>query len=158
MNNQTDIYNDFKGYNSCRIQESERIIRKRHLNNFLKCSELINSCEKKVKSGKKVKTLEKIITLKKKISSIEKEFETKAKVLENADIRIGITNVDEKKLKDIDYRVAGAMAKIREILESMTCIETDMFINKKFSDINKYLDDIEIGCRERMLVFLRTEQ
>ncbi|MCU0822093.1 MAG: hypothetical protein MUC95_06425 [Spirochaetes bacterium] len=154
MNNQTDIYKDFKGYNSYAVQESERIIRERHMNNFLKCAELIKNCEEKTKAGKGVKILEKVMVLRKKMSNLEKEFEKKADILKTAGMSIKINHVDEERLKAIDFNVAGAMGKIEEILGSMTCAETDMLINTKFSDINKYLNDIEIECRERMLVFL----
>ena len=157
MNDQTDIYRDFKGYNSYPIQESERIIRERHMNNFSRFMELINGCEKKVKAGRTTKILEKIISMKKKMSRMKEEFQRKADVLKTADTRISIGNVDEEKLKKIDWGVAESMKKIEEILSSMTCAETDMFVNTKFSDINKYLNDIEIECRERLLVFLKTE-
>ena len=119
--------------------------------------ELINGCEEKVKAGRTTKILEKIISMKKKMSRMKEEFQRKADVLKTADTRISIGNVDEEKLKKIDWGVAESMKKIEEILSSMTCAETDMFINTKFSDINKYLNDIEIECRERLLVFLKTE-
>ena len=157
MKSETDIYRDFTGYNSYPIQESERIIRERHMNNFSRCMELINGCEEKVKAGRTTKILEKIISMKKKMSRMKEEFQRKADVLKTADTRISIGNVDEEKLKKIDWGVAESMKKIEDTLSSMTCAETDMFINTKFSDINKYLNDIEIECRERLLVFLKTE-
>lgn len=157
MNNQVDIYKDFKGYNSYPIQESERIIRERHMGNFIKCAGLIKNCEDKARDGRSVKILEKVMVLRKKISNLENEFEKKSNILKTADARIKIDNVDEEKLKKIDYKVAEAMAKIAGILGSMKCAETDMFINTKFSDINKYLNEIETECRERLLVFLKTK-
>lgn len=154
MNTETDIYKDFNGYNAYPLIDAEKIIRERQIKNFNRCIELIKGCEKKAKEMKTVKILERVISLKKKMARLENEFAERGNILKNASKNLTFNRVDEDKLKKIDYDVAGKISGITETLEALSCAETDIHINKKFSAINSDLNEIEKNCKERLLILL----
>ncbi|OHD69964.1 MAG: hypothetical protein A2W19_02810 [Spirochaetes bacterium RBG_16_49_21] len=153
MSIDSKIYDDFKGYNAYQIGDAEKIIRHRHSKNFSSLIEKIEGCEAKARDQRQIKILERILSVKNRMARMKKEVDERDAVFMTFHLKERLAQVDEEKLREIDFHVVDLMSHCEQILDSLTCSETDMHIIEKFSSINEYLREMEEHCHDRMKVF-----
>jgi hypothetical protein len=156
MSIDSNIYGDFKGYNAYQVSDAEKIIRRRHSNNFSRLIQKIEECEKKAKEQRQLKILERILTIKNRMVRMQRDLDERDAVPMTFSMKERLAHVDEERLKKIDFRVVELMSQCEQIMETLTCSETDMHIIEKFSTINDRLRELDEQCHERMKV-LRKE-
>lgn len=157
MNESLKLYKDFAGYNAYPLAEAERIIRERILGEFVKLIEKLEGCEKRAKSLRMIKILEHIVALKHRMNRMKKNIKERDKLFLPAYLKVRITHIDEEKLKKTDFRLVELIAENKDILDSLSCVETDTNIIEKFTLINEHLREMESRCHERALI-LRDEK
>lgn len=152
MGEKPDIYKDFKGYNAYPLMDAERIIRKRILREFDKLIQQIEGCEKKARDMRMIWILEHITVLLRRMQRMKKEIKERDEVFVPVYLKSRIAHLDEEKLKQIDYGLVELIARSRDIIDTMSCAETDTHITRKFSSINDHLRDMEALCHQRALI------
>ena len=153
MSINSNIYDDFDGYNAYQIADAEKVIRQRHSANFSTLIEKIEGCEKKARDQMQIKILEKILAVKNRMTRMKKEVDERDAVFMTFNLKEKLARVDEEKLREVDFRVVDLMLKSEQILDSLTCAEKDMHIIEKFTTVNTHLREMEEQCHERMKVF-----
>jgi hypothetical protein len=152
MKEKFDIYRDFKGYNAYPLMEAERIIRGRILQEFSKLIQMVEGCEKKAGDMRLIWILEHITVLMRRMQRMKREIEERNEVFVPVYLKARIAHLDEEKLKQIDYKLVELITKSREIIDTMSCAETDTRIIEKFSHINENLRQMETQCQQRALI------
>ncbi len=153
MSIDSNIYDDFKGYNAYQISDAEKIIRRRHSNNFSRLIEKIAECEKKARDQRQIKILESILSIKNRMVRMKKDVDGRDAIFMTFSMKERLAQVDEQRLKQVDFHVVELMSQCEQIMETLTCSETDMHIIEKFSTINDRLREMEEQCHDRMKVF-----
>jgi hypothetical protein len=153
MSIDSNIYGDFKGYNAYQISDAEKIIRRRHSDNFSRLIEKIEECEKKARDQRQLKILEGILTIKNRMVRMKRDLDERDAIYMTFSMKERLAQVDEERLKKIDFHVVELMAQCEQIMETFTCSETDMHIIEKFATINDHLRKMEEQCHDRMKVF-----
>ena len=155
MKDMIDIYKNFKGYGGYPLREAEKIIRSRILTEFTNLIRLLEGCEEKTRNMRMIKILQHIIALKSRMNRMEKQIHERDELFVPAYLKAHISHIDEEKLKKIDFRLAELIIKSKEIIDSLSCAETDTRIIEKFTRINEHLRNIEKNCHQRALVLKR---
>jgi hypothetical protein len=153
MQQETDIYSDFKGYNAYPLKEAEKIIRSRFGERIEVLLEKIKDCVEKAKRERRLKTLSEVEKARKRIDRMKNLIEERDMIFIAAYLKERITAVDEEKLKTIDYRVAELIGMSETIISEIACGETDLHIIDKFTKISEYFREMENCCHERALLF-----
>jgi hypothetical protein len=152
MTNDTDLYNDFNGYNAYPLKEAEKIIRSRFGERIETLIAKIHECVNKAKGKGKLKLLSEVEKVRRRITRMKKVIDERDLVYVAPYLKDKITRVDEEKLKSVDYRVAELISMSEEIVEEITCGETDVHILDKFKQISDYFREMENKCHERSLL------
>lgn len=152
MKSKINIYKDFKGYNAYPVAEAEKIIRGRILAEFNKLLEKIAGCEQKSKDMKLIKILQHILAAKSRMERMKNDIKERDNIFVPVYLKERIAHLDEEKLKAVDSRVVELIGMNMEILESLSCAETDPYIIDKFTRINENLREMENCCHSRALL------
>ena len=152
MNSKTDIYKDFNGYNAYPLQEAEKIIRSRLLDDFSTLIEKVEGCVEKARSMRLLKILEHILAVKKRMERMKSEMKERDTIFVPIYLKARIAHVDEEKLKTIDFRLIELIDMSRAIIDELSCVEGDTHIIDKFTRINDYLREMENRCHSRALL------
>jgi hypothetical protein len=148
----TDLYNDFNGYNAYPLKEAEKIIRSRFGERIEALIMKINECTKKAKGEGRLKLLSEVEKVRKRITRMKKIIDERDLVFVAPYLKDKITRLDEEKLKSVDYRVAELISMSENIIEAISCGETDIHILDKFKMISEYFREMENRCHERSLL------
>jgi hypothetical protein len=152
MANDTDLYNNFNGYNAYPLKEAEKIIRARFGERIEALIAKIHECVNKAKGEGRLKLLSEVEKVRRRITRMKKVIDERDLVFVAPYLKDKITSVDEEKLKSVDYRVAELISMSEKIVEDITCGETDVHILDKFKQISDYFREMENRCHERSLL------
>jgi len=152
MKSKPNIYKDFNGYNACPLDEAEKIIRGRLLNDFSTLIEKVEGCVENAKNMRLIKILEHILAVKKRMERMESEMKERDNIFVPVYLKARIAQVDEEKLKTVDFRLIELIDMNREILDELSCAEADIHIIDKFTRINENLREMENHCHSRSLL------
>jgi hypothetical protein len=156
MKDKTDIYKDFKGYGVLPLAEAERTIRNRILKKFSELILQLKGCEEKARSLRMIKILQHIVALKTRMNRMRKQIQERDELFVKAYLKTHISHVDEERLKNIEFRLVELIAENKEIIDSLSCAETDTHLMDKFERINDNLREMEENCHQRAMA-LRKE-
>ena len=147
-----DIYKDFKGYNAYPLVEAEKIIRTRILDAFKELVGQMEGCEQRAKSMRMLWILEHIVVLKRRMERMKTQIEKRDEIFIPVYLKARIAHLDEDKLKQIDHRLVELIGMIMDIIDSLSCAETDTNIADKFTQSSDHLREMESNCQERALI------
>lgn len=145
------LYEDFQGYNAYQIQDADRIIRERIVKLLDTMLYKIIHCSDKARNDGREKLLSIVDTIRRRTERIKEEVENKSLSYISPELKMNITHVDEKKLKNIDFKLENLLAQCNEITEMITCKETELYIIGHFTSINSVLREFEEQFRERTI-------
>jgi hypothetical protein len=152
MATETDLYNNFNGYNAYPLKDAEKIIRNRFGERIETLITKINECINKAKGEGRLKLLSEVEKVRKRITRMKKMIDERDLVFVAPYLKDKITRVDEEKLKSVDYRVAELISMSENTIEEISCGETDVHILDKFKKISEYFREMENRCHERSLL------
>jgi hypothetical protein len=152
MKQKIDIYKDFKGYNAYPLIEAEKIIRSRILEEFSKLNEMVEGCVNRAKEMQMIWILEHIMAVKNRMERMQKQIKDRDTLFIPAYLKEKIAHVDEEKLQAVDFRLIELIQLNKEIIDSLSCAETDTRIIDKFTAVNKNLREMEENCHTRALL------
>ena len=148
----TDIYKGFEGYNAYPLAEAEKMIRSRILAAFNELVGQLEGCEQKAGSMRMLWILEHITVLKRRMERMRNQIKERDEIFIPVYLKARIARVDEEKLKKIDHRLMEVIGLSLEIINTLSCAETDSRIGDKFAKISDYLREMEANCQERALI------
>ncbi len=152
MATETDLYNNFNGYNAYPLKDAEKIIRDRFGERIEALIMKINECINKAKGEGRLKLLSEVEKLRKRITRMKKIIDERDLVFVAPYLKDRISRLDEEKLKSVDYRVAELISMSENTIEAISCGETDIHLLDKFKKISEYFREMENRCHERSLL------
>jgi hypothetical protein len=148
-----NIHADFKGYNAYPLAEADGMIRERFIRLLAGLSSHMGECSSKAKTEARIKLLSEINTIASKIERIQKDVQHCCPGYITPDIMLGTAGVDEHALMDLDLRMERALRLCSDVMSSMTCAETDIFILDKLASISGNLGEFHTAFHERFKLF-----
>lgn len=146
----TKLYNQFKGYKAYPTGIAENIIRSKLTDLFDKLIGKNETCLIKAREKGMEKLLSRIMAVKKRMERIKKEMDSGDK----AEYKFEkIADSDEAAIKDIDLSLEKVIINASDLIDSLTCMETDMRIFERFASMDDCLREIENLSRKRTEVF-----
>lgn len=149
------LYENFEGYNAYPLQEAEKIIRSQIGKKVRSMREEVDKCLNLAKEHGREKLISEILALEKRIDRLIGQIEERDRIYVPAYLKERITRVDEEQLEQIDSRVEDILNSCDEIIQQLTCAETDMHVVDRFTDINNKLRQMENLCHERSKLLVK---
>ena len=147
----TKLYSQFKGYKAYPIGIAENIIRNKLADLFDKLIGKNETCLIKAREKGMEKLLSRIMAVKKRMERIKKDIDTSGDKTEYKFEKI--TDEDETALKEIDLSLEKVILSASGLIDSLTCMETDMRIFERFASMDDCLREIENLSRKRTEIF-----
>jgi hypothetical protein len=149
--NESTIYDKFEGYNAYPLGTAEQMVRRKLIELFDKIINKNETCLIKARDKGMEKLMSRILAVKIRMQRIQKVMshtdpgaEYKFEPLSPADVSV---------LKEVDGKLENVIQQCLSGIESLTCMETDMLINRRFAMMDDSLREIERLFHNRMKVF-----
>lgn len=153
MNGST-LYSDFNGYNSYPQGIGEEMIRGRLSELFGKLIEKNDSCLTKSREMGMEKIMSRVLQIKTRMERMKHEMEHR---IIGGEYKLEkMPDEDVSELHDVDLSLENHMNRIYEIMNSLTCMETEMHISDRFAQVSNHLREIEGLCHKRVDIFKRS--
>ena len=149
--NESTIYDEFNGYNAYPLGTGEQMVRARMIELFEKIIKKNETCLIKAKDKGLEKILSRILAVKKRMERIKGEM---SHLDSGADYRFEkISEKDELALREVDVSLEDTIRQCANLIDSLTCLETDMHISERFAAMDSFLREIEHLFHKRMELF-----
>lgn len=148
----SSIYDKFDGYNAYPAGEGEVIIRQRLAEVFGRLIEKNESCLDKARDMGLEKIMSRVLQVKTRMDRMKSEMDHR--LIGGHKIE-KMPESDESELRELDLALESFMNRTYEIMDSLTCMETDMHISDKFSQVSNHLREIENMCHKRVDILKR---
>ncbi len=149
--NRSILYDQFDGYNAYPLNTGELMIRVKLSELFDKIINKNETCLAKAQDKGLEKLLSRILATKTRMERIKSEMDHidsgTAYKFEK------ITDSDESALQDLDLSLENIIGKCGDLIESMSCMETEMHIIDQFALMGDFLREIEHLFHKRMGIF-----
>jgi len=152
--NESTLYNDFNGYNAYPQGYGEEMIRGRLSELFGKLIEKNNGCLAKSREMGMEKIMSRVLQVKTRMERMKHEMEHR---IIGGEFKLEkMPDEDVSDLREVDLSLENHMNQIYDIMESLTCMETEMHISERFAQVSTYLREIENLCHRRVDIFKRS--
>ena len=149
--NESTVYDEFNGYNAYPLGTGEQMVRARMIELFEKIIKKNETCLIKAKDKGLEKILSRILAVKKRMERIKGEM---SHLDSGADYRFEkISEKDELALREVDVSLEDTIRQCANLIDSLTCLETDMHISERFAAMDSFLREIEHLFHKRMELF-----
>ena len=149
--NKSTVYDKFNGYNAYPTGSGEELIRGKLIELFDKIIGKNEACLVKARDRGLEKLLSRILTVKKRMYRIKGEMN---RIDRGAEYRFEkIIQNDESALREVDVSLENTISQCAELLDSLSCMETDMHISEKFAVMDRLLREIERLFHQRLEIF-----
>jgi hypothetical protein len=149
--NESTVYDKFNGYNAYPLGTGEQMVRARMIELFEKIIKKNETCLIKAKDKGLEKILSRILAVKKRMERIKGEM---SHLDSGADYRFEkISEKDELALREVDVSLEDTIRQCANLIDSLTCLETDMHISGRFAAMDSFLREIEHLFHKRMELF-----
>jgi hypothetical protein len=153
--NESTIYDEFKGYTAYPLGTGEHLIRVKMLSLFEKIIIKNETCLIKAQDKGLEKLFSRILAVKKRMERIKREMEH---VDIGAQYRFEkMSGDDESTLRKVDSSLERTIRQCAELIDSLTCMETDMHISERFAMMDSFLREIEHLFHRRMEIFKKMQ-
>ncbi len=149
------LYENFEGYNAYPLQESEKMIRSQIGKKVRSMREEVDKCLNLAREHGREKLISELFTLEKRLDRLIGQIEERDRIYVPAYLKEHITRVDEEKLEHVDGRVEDILNACDEIIQQLSCAETDMHVVDRFTDVNNKLRQMENLCHERSKLLVK---
>ena len=149
--NESTIYDKFNGYNAYPPGKGEQMVRARMIELFEKIIKKNETCLIKAKDKGLEKLMSRILAVKMRMDRIKGEMahsntgaEYKLEALSPEDVTV---------LQEVDVSLEKTIGQCSELIDSLTCMETDMHISERFAMMDTFLREIDHLLHQRTELF-----
>jgi len=149
--NESTVYDKFNGYNAYPLGTGEQMVRTRLIELFEKIIKKNETCLVKAKDKGLEKLMSRILAVKTRMDRIKGEM---AHSNANAEYKIeSLSPADITALQEDDVSLEKTIGQCAELIDSLTCMETDMHISERFAMMDTFLREIETLSHKRTEIF-----
>jgi hypothetical protein len=149
--NESTVYDEFNGYNAYPLATGEQLVRTKLIALFEKIINKNETCLIKAQNKGLEKLFSRILAVKKRMVRIKSEMEH---IDHGAEYRFEkITENDESAIRKVDVSLESTIGQCMDLIDSLTCMETDMHISERFAMMDSFLREIEHLFHRRMEIF-----
>jgi len=149
--NESTVYDKFNGYNAYPLKTGERMVRGKLIELFNKIIKKNETCLIKARDKGLEKLLSRILAVKKRMERIKNEME---QIDHGVEYRFEkIAERDETAMRKADLSIENTIDQCAKLIDSLTCMETDMHISERFAKMDSLLREIENLFHQRMEIF-----
>jgi len=149
--NKSTVYDKFNGYNAYPLGTGEQMVRERMIELFEKIIKKNETCLIKARDKGLEKLFSRILAVKKRMERIKGEMDH---IDRGAEYRFEkITQKDELALQEVDVSLENTIGQCTDLIDSLTCMETDLHISERFAMMDSFLREIEHLFHQRMDIF-----
>jgi hypothetical protein len=150
MNGST-VYDKFNGYNAYPLGAGEQMIRAKLVELFEKIIKKNETCLLKAREKGMEKLMSRILAVKSRMERMRKEM---THTDPGAEYKFDpLSPTDESALKELDGKLENVIQQCITVIESLTCMETDMHISERFATMDTLLREIEHLFHRRGEIF-----